>query len=70
MMEKLDESYKLKVDLMRHDLRVTEEQRELSLTNSKRRGRKVRKSLIYFRIFILNLFGMATLYVNYNQKNN
>lgn len=41
MMEKLDESYKLKVDLMRHELRVAEEQRELSLTNSKRRGKKV-----------------------------
>lgn len=42
MMEKLDESYKLKVDLMRHELRVAEEQRELSLNNSKRRGKKVR----------------------------
>ncbi|XP_014478148.1 PREDICTED: zinc finger protein on ecdysone puffs [Dinoponera quadriceps] len=41
MMEKLDESYKLKVDLMRHELRVAEEQRELSLNNSKRRGKKV-----------------------------
>lgn len=41
-MEKLDESYKLKVDLMRHELRVAEEQRELSLNNSKRRGKKVR----------------------------
>lgn len=41
MMEKLDESYKLKVDLMRHELRVSEEQRELSLNNSKRRGKKV-----------------------------
>lgn len=44
MMEKLDESYKLKVDLMRHELRVAEEQRELSLNNSKRRGKKVRES--------------------------
>jgi hypothetical protein len=26
---------------MRHELRVAEEQRELSLTNSKRRGKKV-----------------------------
>jgi hypothetical protein len=42
MMEKLDESYKLKVDLMRHELRVAEEQRELSLNNSKRRGKKVK----------------------------
>ena len=41
MMDKLDESYKLKVELMRHELRVAEEQRELSLTNSKRRGKKV-----------------------------
>ncbi|XP_011168417.2 zinc finger protein on ecdysone puffs isoform X2 [Solenopsis invicta] len=41
MMDKLDESYKLKVDLMRHELRVAEEQRELSLNNSKRRGKKV-----------------------------
>ncbi|XP_071653161.1 zinc finger protein on ecdysone puffs-like [Temnothorax longispinosus] len=33
---------KLKVDLMmRHELRVAEEQRELSLNNSKRRGKKV-----------------------------
>lgn len=43
MMDKLDESYKLKVDLMRHELRVAEEQRELSLNNSKRRGKKVNK---------------------------
>ncbi|RLU15596.1 hypothetical protein DMN91_012590 [Ooceraea biroi] len=41
MMDKLDESYKLKVDLMRHELRVAEEQRQLSLNNSKRRGKKV-----------------------------
>lgn len=45
MMEKLDESYKLKVDLMRHELRVVEEQRQLSLTNSKRRGKKVKSNL-------------------------
>lgn len=56
MMEKLDESYKLKVDLMRHELRVAEEQRELSLNNSKRRGKKVklisfsRKSEYTFRV--------------------
>lgn len=43
MMEKLDESYKLRVDFMRHELKVSEEQRELSLHNSKRRGKKVNK---------------------------
>lgn len=47
MMEKLDESYKLKVDLMRHELRVAEEQRGLSLNNSKRRGKKVCYISIY-----------------------
>ena len=41
MMDKLDESYKLKVELMRHELRVAEEQREIALNNSKRRGKKV-----------------------------
>ncbi|XP_008556677.1 zinc finger protein on ecdysone puffs [Microplitis demolitor] len=41
MMDKLDESYKLRVDFMRHELKVAEEQRELSLHNSKRRGKKV-----------------------------
>lgn len=48
MMEKLDESYKLKVDLMRHELRVAEEQRELSLNNSKRRGKKVEFKFLFF----------------------
>lgn len=45
MMDKLDESYKLRVDFMRHELKVSEEQRELSLHNSKRRGKKVSKEL-------------------------
>lgn len=31
---------------MRHELRVAEEQRELSLNNSKRRGKKVRESYL------------------------
>ncbi|XP_043249040.1 zinc finger protein on ecdysone puffs isoform X2 [Colletes gigas] len=60
MMEKLDESYKLKVDLMRHDLRVAEEQRELSLTNSKRRGKKVSVDLNvreYCTMCDLNFYG-------------
>ncbi|XP_003702395.1 protein on ecdysone puffs [Megachile rotundata] len=60
MMEKLDESYKLKVDLMRHELRVAEEQRELSLTNSKRRGKKVSVDLNvreYCTMCDLNFYG-------------
>lgn len=69
MMEKLDESYKLKVDLMRHELRVAEEQRELSLTNSKRRGKKVNtykyNKLILLFIFIsLFRFLWILMYVN------
>ncbi|XP_012233540.1 zinc finger protein on ecdysone puffs [Linepithema humile] len=60
MMEKLDESYKLKVDLMRHELRVAEEQRELSLNNSKRRGKKVSVDLStreYCTMCDLNFYG-------------
>lgn len=60
MMEKLDESYKLKVDLMRHDLRVLEEQRGLSLNNSKRRGKKIPVDLNireYCTMCDLNFYG-------------
>lgn len=55
MMEKLDESYKLRVDFMRHELKVAEEQRELSLHNSKRRGKKVKWNNEDF-YFFLNVF--------------
>ncbi|XP_076286290.1 protein on ecdysone puffs isoform X1 [Lasioglossum baleicum] len=60
MMEKLDEMYKLKVDLMRHELRIAEEQREFSLTNSKRRGKKVSVDLNvreYCTMCDLNFYG-------------
>ncbi|XP_011502532.1 PREDICTED: zinc finger protein on ecdysone puffs [Ceratosolen solmsi marchali] len=60
MMDKLDESYKLKVELMRHELRVAEEQRELSLTNSKRRGKKLSVDLSvreYCTMCDLNFYG-------------
>ncbi|KAL2743403.1 zinc finger protein on ecdysone puffs-like [Vespula maculifrons] len=60
MMEKLDESYKLKVDLMRHELRVAEEQRGLSLNNSKRRGKKIPVDLNireYCTMCDLNFYG-------------
>ncbi|KAL7307053.1 hypothetical protein TKK_0000794 [Trichogramma kaykai] len=60
MMDKLDESYKLKVELMRHELRVAEEQRELSLNNSKRRGKKLNVDLNvreYCTMCDLNFFG-------------
>uniref|UniRef100_A0A0C9RFR3 CIZ1 protein n=1 Tax=Fopius arisanus TaxID=64838 RepID=A0A0C9RFR3_9HYME len=60
MMDKLDESYKLKVDLMRHELRVSEEQRDMSLTNSKRRGKKVSVDLNvreYCTMCDLNFYG-------------
>ncbi|XP_015520511.1 zinc finger protein on ecdysone puffs [Neodiprion pinetum] len=65
MMDKLDESYKLKVDLMRHDLRVAEEQRELSLTNSKRRGKKVSVDLSvreYCTMCDLNFYGTLSIH--------
>ncbi|XP_074115328.1 protein on ecdysone puffs isoform X2 [Cotesia typhae] len=60
MMEKLDESYKLRVDFMRHELKVSEEQRELSLHNSKRRGKKVPVDLSvreYCTMCDLNFYG-------------
>ncbi|XP_014210080.1 zinc finger protein on ecdysone puffs [Copidosoma floridanum] len=60
MMEKLDESYKLKVELMRHDLGVAEEQRELILNNSKRRGKKISVDLSvreYCTMCDLNFYG-------------
>ncbi|XP_015598226.1 zinc finger protein on ecdysone puffs isoform X2 [Cephus cinctus] len=60
MMDKLDESYKLKVDLMRHELRVAEEQRELTLSNSKRRGKKLSVDLNvreYCTMCDLNFYG-------------
>ncbi|KAK0177643.1 hypothetical protein PV328_001677 [Microctonus aethiopoides] len=60
MMEKLDESYKLRVDFMRHELKVAEEQRELSLHNSKRRGKKVSVDLSvreYCTMCDLNFYG-------------
>ncbi|XP_063986364.1 zinc finger protein on ecdysone puffs [Diachasmimorpha longicaudata] len=60
MMDKHDESYKLKVDLMRHELRIAEEQREMSLNNSKRRGKRVAVDLNvreYCTMCDLNFFG-------------
>ncbi|XP_034938871.1 zinc finger protein on ecdysone puffs [Chelonus insularis] len=60
MMDKLDESYKLRVDFMRHELKVAEEQRELSLHNSKRRGKKVSVDLSvreYCTMCDLNFYG-------------
>ncbi|XP_020708477.2 zinc finger protein on ecdysone puffs isoform X2 [Athalia rosae] len=65
MMDKLDESYKLKVDLMRHELRVAEEQRELSLNNSKRRGKKVSVDLNvreYCTMCDLNFYGTLSIH--------
>ncbi|RLU15496.1 hypothetical protein DMN91_012490 [Ooceraea biroi] len=65
MMDKLDESYKLKVDLMRHELRVAEEQRQLSLNNSKRRGKKVSVDFNvreYCTMCDLNFYGTLSMH--------
>ncbi|XP_067003468.1 zinc finger protein on ecdysone puffs isoform X2 [Anabrus simplex] len=45
MMDKLDESYKIKVELMRHELKVAEQQREIEMERIKRQGRKVHMAL-------------------------
>ncbi|XP_065214941.1 zinc finger protein on ecdysone puffs-like isoform X2 [Planococcus citri] len=39
MVEELDQSYKLKVDLLRHDMRVTEQQRENDIQRAQRKGK-------------------------------
>ncbi|XP_063229372.1 zinc finger protein on ecdysone puffs isoform X2 [Bacillus rossius redtenbacheri] len=40
MMEKLEESYKIKVELMRHEQKVAEQQREIEMDRMKRQGKK------------------------------
>ncbi|XP_011350658.1 zinc finger protein on ecdysone puffs isoform X2 [Ooceraea biroi] len=65
MMDKLDESYKVKVDLMRHELRVAEEQRQLSLNNSKRRSKKVSVDFNvreYCTMCNLNFYGTLSMH--------
>lgn len=39
MVEELDQSYKLKVDLLRHEMRVTEQQRENDIQRAQRKGK-------------------------------
>ncbi|KAG8336711.1 Zinc finger protein [Homalodisca vitripennis] len=41
MMDGLNEKYKLKVDLLRHELRLAEQQREMDLERRQRQGAKV-----------------------------
>ena len=40
MVEELDRSYKLKVELLRHDMRVAEQQRENDIQRAHRKGKK------------------------------
>ncbi|CAG2067647.1 unnamed protein product, partial [Timema podura] len=40
MMDKLEESYKIKVELMRHEQAVAEQQREIELDRMKRQGKR------------------------------
>lgn len=44
MVEELDQSYKLKVDLLRHEMRVTEQQRENDIQRAQRKGKSNVKS--------------------------
>ncbi|XP_065201357.1 zinc finger protein on ecdysone puffs-like isoform X2 [Planococcus citri] len=44
MVEELDQSYKLKVDLLRHDMRVTEQQRENDIQRAQRKGKSNMKT--------------------------
>lgn len=39
MVEELDRSYKLKVELLRHDMRVMEQQRENDIQRAQRKGK-------------------------------
>lgn len=44
MVEELDQSYKLKVDLLRHEMRVMEQQRENDIQRAQRKGKSNVKS--------------------------
>lgn len=39
MVEELDQSYKLKVELLRHEMRVMEQQRENDIQRAQRKGK-------------------------------
>lgn len=58
MMDKLEESYKIKVELMRHEQKVAEQQREIELERMKRQGKKVNMNIReYCTMCDLHFFG-------------
>ncbi|KAJ9573831.1 hypothetical protein L9F63_008783, partial [Diploptera punctata] len=58
MMDKLEESYKIKVELMRHEQKVSEQQREIELERMKRQGKKVHMNIReYCTMCDLHFFG-------------
>ncbi|XP_049829586.1 zinc finger protein on ecdysone puffs-like isoform X1 [Schistocerca gregaria] len=58
MMDKLEESNKIKVELMRHKLKVAEQQREIEMERMKRQGKKVHmKTREYCTMCDLHFYG-------------
>ncbi|XP_071444222.1 zinc finger protein on ecdysone puffs isoform X2 [Hetaerina americana] len=57
MMTKLEDSYRIKVELMRHELKVAEQQREIELERMKRQGKKINTSREYCMMCDLQFFG-------------
>jgi len=58
MMDKLEESYKIRVELMRHEQKVAEQQREIEMERMKRQGKKVNMSIReYCTMCDLHFFG-------------
>ncbi|XP_021926329.1 zinc finger protein on ecdysone puffs isoform X2 [Zootermopsis nevadensis] len=58
MMDKLEESYKIRVELMRHEQKVAEQQREIEMERMKRQGKKVNMNIReYCTMCDLHFFG-------------